>query len=133
MRSLSLRPGDSLTIPKMALSMGFKCSVSLTSAILATGPLVLTLVGLTPTEHASLSWTHNPACDFHRTGLKPLKGHIAVTRLRWQRSLCNTHLKPTHVASDSRPVDGLPVVEVTRGCTRRRTSLRGHLRFPAVA
>ncbi len=38
MRSLSLRPDDSLTIPKMALSIGFiRSSASSTNAILATG------------------------------------------------------------------------------------------------
>jgi hypothetical protein len=37
MPSLSLRPDDSLTIPKMALSMGFKQSVTLLPAILANG------------------------------------------------------------------------------------------------
>src|SRR5271166_2028923 len=59
LRSLSLRPGDSLTIPWMALSMGFKYSVSLLPAIQATGALALTLARLTLAEHASLSWTHN--------------------------------------------------------------------------
>jgi hypothetical protein len=39
LRSLSLRPGDSLTIPWMALSMGFRYSVSLLPAIQATGSL----------------------------------------------------------------------------------------------
>ena len=58
MGSLSLRPGDSLTIPKMALSMGFRTSVSLPPAIQATGPRTFTPVGLSPTEHASLRWTH---------------------------------------------------------------------------
>jgi hypothetical protein len=58
MRSLPLRPGDSLTIPRMALSMGFRPSVSLQSAIQATGLLTLTLAGLTPAENASLLWTH---------------------------------------------------------------------------
>jgi len=38
----------------MALSMGFRPSVSLQSAIQATGFLVLTLAGLTPAEDASL-------------------------------------------------------------------------------
>src|SRR5271166_2914622 len=64
LRSLSLRPGDSLTIPWMALSMGFKYSVSLLPAIQATGALALTLARLTLAEHASLSWTHNPAYGF---------------------------------------------------------------------
>ena len=59
LRSLSLRPGDSLTIPWMALSMGFRYSVSLLPAIQATGSLALTLARLTLAEHASLRWTHN--------------------------------------------------------------------------
>ena len=52
------------TIPWMALSMGFKYSVSLLPAIQATGFLALTLARLTLAEHASLSWTHNPAYGF---------------------------------------------------------------------
>ena len=59
MGSLALRPGDSLTIPKMALSVGFIRFVSSTNATQATGLLTLTPVGLTPTEHASLCWTHS--------------------------------------------------------------------------
>jgi hypothetical protein len=57
--SLALRPGDSLTIPKMALSIGFISFVSSTNTIQATGLLILAPVGLSPTEHASLSWTHS--------------------------------------------------------------------------
>jgi len=64
MRSLSLRPGDSLTIPKMALSMGFRYMVSLLPAIQATGLHTFTLTGLPPVEHTSLNWTHNAACGF---------------------------------------------------------------------
>ena len=56
--SLALRPGDSLTIPRMALSIGFTGFVSSTDAIQATGLLTPAPVGLTPTEHASLRWTH---------------------------------------------------------------------------
>src|SRR5208337_3714908 len=55
LRSLSLRPGDSLTIPWMALSMGFRYSVSLLPAIPATGSLALTLTRLPLAEHASLA------------------------------------------------------------------------------
>ncbi len=58
MRSHSLRPGDSLTTPRMALSVGFRPSVSLRSATQATGLLTFALAGLTPAEHARLSWTH---------------------------------------------------------------------------
>src|SRR6476660_4320467 len=43
--------------------------VTLWPALPATGLPILTPAGLPPAEHISLSWTHNPACDFHRTGL----------------------------------------------------------------
>src|SRR6516225_8573795 len=56
--SLALRPGDLLTIPRMALSVGFIRFVSSTDATQATGLLTPTPVGLSPTEHASLRWTH---------------------------------------------------------------------------
>jgi hypothetical protein len=59
--SLSLRPGDSLTIPRMALSVGFRRLVSSAPATQATGFPTFTPVGLSPTECASLSWTHGPA------------------------------------------------------------------------
>ena len=55
MRLLSLRPDDSLTIPRMALSINFQDSVSFLLPIQATGPLTLALVGLSPTEYTSLS------------------------------------------------------------------------------
>ena len=58
MGSLALRPGDSLAIPRMALSVGFIHVVSSADATDATELLTPTLVGLTPTEHASLRWTH---------------------------------------------------------------------------
>ncbi len=73
-RSLSLRPDDSLTIPTMALSMGFRYLVSLLPAIQTTGLLVFTPAGLTPAEHTSLTWTHNRACEFPSTRLKHSKG-----------------------------------------------------------
>ena len=46
----------------MTLSIGFRISVSLHPAILATGLLAFTPTGLSPAEHASLRWTHIPAC-----------------------------------------------------------------------
>ena len=42
----------------MALSIGFRDSVSFLPAIQATGLLTFTLVGLSPTEHTSLRWTY---------------------------------------------------------------------------
>jgi len=55
MGSFALRPGDLLTILKMALSIGYRSSVSFPPAIQATGLLTFAPVGLSPTEHASLS------------------------------------------------------------------------------
>ena len=49
-------------ILKMRLSMGFRSLISLLPAIQATRLLVLTWVGLIPTERASLRWTHNSTC-----------------------------------------------------------------------
>ena len=59
MVSLSLRPGDSLTITKMALSVGFIRFVSSTDTTQAKGLLTFApVVYLLPTEHICLSWTH---------------------------------------------------------------------------
>src|ERR1035441_9554412 len=63
MGSLALRPDDSLAILTMALSIGFRNSVAFLSAIQATGLLTFAPVGLPPTEHASLHWTH-PSASF---------------------------------------------------------------------
>jgi len=57
--SLALRPGDSLAIPRMASSVGFIRFVSSTDATQATKVLTFPPVGLSPTEHASLCWTHS--------------------------------------------------------------------------
>ena len=54
-RLLSLRPDDSLTIPRMALSIDFRDSVSFLLTIQATGPLTFALAGLTPAEYTSFT------------------------------------------------------------------------------
>jgi len=59
MGSLALRPGNSLTVPKTALSVSFTSFVSSTDVTQATGLLTFAPMGLTPTEHASLCWTHS--------------------------------------------------------------------------
>jgi hypothetical protein len=64
---IRLRPDDSLTILTMALSIGFRDSVSFLLTIQATGLLTVTLVGLSPTEYASLRWTHQHAGLSRRT------------------------------------------------------------------
>ena len=46
----------------MTLSIGFRISVYLHPATLATGLLAFTPAGLSPAEHASLRWTHILAC-----------------------------------------------------------------------
>ena len=55
MGSLSLRPDDSLTVPRTALSAGFIRFVSSTNATQATGFRLFPRWDLPPTEHASLS------------------------------------------------------------------------------
>src|ERR1700680_5113868 len=70
LRSLSLRPDDLLTILKMASSIGSEDSVSLLSAIQATRLLTVASVGLSPTDHASLSWTHFRTVSFPQYGFK---------------------------------------------------------------
>jgi hypothetical protein len=57
-RSLSLRPNDSLTIPRMALSIDFQGSVSFPPGYPSYRTLTFALVGLTPTEYTSLRWTY---------------------------------------------------------------------------
>ena len=58
MGSFALRPSDLLTIHKMALSIGFRIFSFLPSCYSSYGALTFTPVGLPPTVHASLRWTH---------------------------------------------------------------------------
>jgi hypothetical protein len=48
----------------VTLSIDFSNSVTLLTAIQATGLLVFTLTGLPPAEHTSLSWTYNLIRNF---------------------------------------------------------------------
>ena len=68
LRSLMLRPGNSLTILPMASSMGSRGSVSLRPAIQATGRLALVPVGLPPTEHVCLWIAPCPSPKLHPVG-----------------------------------------------------------------
>jgi len=70
MRSLSLRPEDSLPIPRMGLPMGFKVLVSRHPAIAATRLLTVASVGLPPTERVRLRWTHFRTVGFPQYGFK---------------------------------------------------------------
>ena len=79
LRSLMLRPGDSLTTLSVALSIGFRAWISLVPAIQATGRLACALAGLSPAERFSLCWTHgNRAAVFQRpvgVSARPRGGH----------------------------------------------------------
>src|SRR5215813_2996168 len=59
----------------MASSIGSRDSVSFLLTIQATGLLTFTLVGLPPTEYASLRWTHP-----HALRIPPHDGHPALRR-----------------------------------------------------
>ena len=68
------------SIPKLLLSMGFRESVSLLPAIQATRLLTPPLAGLSPAEHASLCWTHNRTCGFHRLRLSAYRSVLVLAR-----------------------------------------------------
>jgi hypothetical protein len=59
LRSLALRPGSSLAIPRTALSMGFNRFGFPYGCHPSYGNLVPFPAGLAPAEHACLTWTHN--------------------------------------------------------------------------
>src|SRR5215471_1150083 len=59
----------------MASSIGSRDSVSFLLTIQATGLLTFTLVGLPPTEYASLRWTHP-----HALRIPPRDGHPALRK-----------------------------------------------------
>ena len=84
LRSLAVRPGDSLAIPKMAVSMGFRGWVSRPPTIQATGRLALPPVGLPPTERASLGWTHNPAGRFAAPGFPARFAPRVMGPIAWE-------------------------------------------------
>ena len=63
LRSLALRPGSSLAIPRTALSMGFNRFGFPYGCHPSYGSLVPFPAGLTPAEHACLIWTHNVLAD----------------------------------------------------------------------
>ena len=93
--SLALRPGDSLTIPRMALSVGFIRFVSATDATQATKLPTLALMGLTPIEHVSLPWTHSmPKIPFR------LKSLILTEGIATVPTLCSLPYFPRCLASD---------------------------------
>jgi hypothetical protein len=129
LRSLSLRPGDSLTILVMALSMGFRASVSLRPAIQATGRLALAPAGLPPAEHICLVWTHAGGCSRTRTASASAWSAAtdATTRAgspTWRR---RSPPRASHGSAASAPSTALQRLpawprgrsEVARGCEPR--------------
>jgi hypothetical protein len=92
MRSLPLRPGDSLTTPRVALSMGSR-SVGLPSSCHPSyrGFWFLPPVGLAPTERASLRWSHpiaglpvhySPRTTIVTRAAAPTINRASVSRIR---------------------------------------------------
>ena len=74
MRLLSLRPDDLLTIPGMALSIDSMRFVSSAHAILATGGLTFTLVGLLPLNTSAFCWT----CDWASRSLTTRESELVI-------------------------------------------------------
>jgi len=108
--SLALRPGDSPTTPRVALSIGFTGFVSSTGAIQATRSLILTSVGLSPTEHASLRWTHvGSRAGAVTLGFRWLYGLFRVPRLS---PACRGS-----VSSPRRIARSVRISRTTRSCT----------------
>ena len=68
LRSLALRPGSSLAIPRTALSMGFNRFGFPYGCHPSYGSLVPFPAGLAPAEHACLTWTHNVSVDSTANG-----------------------------------------------------------------
>ena len=120
LRLLSLRPDDLLTILKMALSIGFRDSVSLLFAIQATRLLTLASVGLSPTEHSSLSWTHFRTAGFPQYGFKAgvSGGAFPAARGLPQRSVCHRPSCTSLIAFAPRSVPG----NALRWCTSVRAA-----------
>jgi hypothetical protein len=84
LRSLALRPGDSPTIPKMAVSMGFRPVGFPPACHPSYGVSALPPAGLTPAEHISLFWTHNRTCGSPASG-SPVGG--LTSKEDWRTSM----------------------------------------------
>jgi len=91
--------------------------------------LAFLLVGFSPTEHASLSWTHNRTCDFHRIRLntcdhspwramkrrfpfRQFHRYLPVYSLRvhWVPLFPSSHRLGAFAVSPHPGVDGFPVL-----------------------
>jgi hypothetical protein len=91
----------------MALSIGFGNSISLLPAIQATRLLTFASVGLSPTEHACLSWSHFRTAGFPRYGFKAGRSGRAFPATQpSRRSVCLRPSCSPLPSSDSRSVSG---------------------------
>src|SRR5947209_20374369 len=86
MGSLSLRPGDSLTVPRTALSVGFIRFVSSTNATQATGFRLFPRWDSPPTEHASLSLV--ALCSKNRVAPRSGFAHVTHSFTPMRQVLC---------------------------------------------
>src|SRR5580658_2263585 len=111
----------------MASSIGFRDSVSLLLTLQATGFLTVALVGLPPTEYASLCWTH-----LHALRIPPRDGHPALQELRSGGSrsalVCfrlspSCPFRPLHTFHSSRPARNYPRFWIRRSSFERRRDL----------
>jgi hypothetical protein len=106
----------------MALSIGFGNSVSLLFAIQATRLLTFASVGLSPTEHPSLSWTRFRTAGFPGYGWKAglSGGACPSTTSSSGRAVC------LHPSWTSLPVSPYPRSE-SRGAVRKSTTIQAAL------
>src|SRR6267378_7406583 len=101
----------------MALSIGFGNSISFLPAIQATRLLTFTSVGLSPTVHTCISWSHNRTCRFTASGSRrrltqsprPLhvtlsatsENNVGVVRLIANLPFCRRFLRPPSTEAPS--------------------------------
>ncbi|CAD6561311.1 hypothetical protein LMG28727_07392 [Paraburkholderia kirstenboschensis] len=115
------------TSPRRRSSIGFRVLVSRHPAIQATELLTSTPAGLSPAEHASLSWTHNRTCRSPASGSRT--GHHAFTHGRFttmdQSDARDRSARRGAGMDKSRPCDVEPCTCcVTTGATAQQCSYR---------
>src|SRR5205085_6261908 len=110
LRSLALRPGDSPTIPRMAVSMGFRTVGFPPTCHPSYGVSALPPAGLTPAEHISLTWTHNRTGNFQSIRLSGgLERAFGLRTRRIPLAVTASPARLSWTVSSNRPVPGRPV------------------------
>src|SRR5260370_3679186 len=110
MRSLSLRPNDSLTIPGMALSIDFRGSVSFPLSYPSYRTLTFVLMGLTSTEYTSLRWTYADSFSYHCSlGCNSCAPHLLAEQGVHRRVAIHRHRPQFHVRRCTYPLAQPPL------------------------